>query len=284
MRLPSNGIVFRVHHLGEALVLHHLGDAPVAVRARLVDDPGEHHGLAALELDAARERGPLADLTSSATLSRTRARRARARPCRTSSPCCDRRRAFLRHRNDKSIDVAHAQPPFVRRGRGARLRWVPALGLRQIGFELFQGAAPALVMLAWPASKVLRSSAVALCGDQRTVNLVLPPGCSSNVNTDSISSGQVGAIGWRVMPPASSENELMNTMRSRRHDLAIDHLAPHRRAVRRLHAVVVGAAGAQIHLRGDHREALRAPPLLHVLRIGEALPHQLARRVEHAAK
>ena len=49
-------------------------------------------------------------------------------------------------------------------------------------------------MLAWPASKVLRSSSVALCGDQRMVNLVLPPGCSSKVNTESISIGQVGAI------------------------------------------------------------------------------------------
>ena len=66
-------------------------------------------------------------------------------------------------------------------------------------------------MLAWPASKVLRSSSLALCGDQRTVNLVLPPGCSSKVKIDSISIGQVGAIGWRARPPFSSENELMNT-------------------------------------------------------------------------
>src|SRR5208283_15846 len=67
-----------------------------------------------------------------------------------------------------------------------------------------------------------------------------------------------------------------------RHDVAIGELAPHRRAVRRLHAVVVDAADAQIHLRGDDGEALRPPPMLHALRIGEALPHQIAWRVEHA--
>ena len=67
-----------------------------------------------------------------------------------------------------------------------------------------------------------------------------------------------------------------------RHDLAIGEQAPHRRAVRRLHAVVVGTADAQVHVRRDDREALRPPPLLHALRIGEALPEQIARRVEYA--
>ena len=97
---------------------------------------------------------------------------------------------------------------------GRRVIVSVSLRLRQIGVELIQRAAPALRMLSWPASKVLRSSSVALCGAQRIVNLVLPPGCSSNVKVESISSGQVGAIGCRVVPPASSENELMNTIRS----------------------------------------------------------------------
>ena len=57
------------------------------------------------------------------------------------------------------------------------------------------------VMLAWPASKVLRSSSVGLCGAQRTVNLVLPP-TSSNVKVDSICSGQLGAIGHQPASPA----------------------------------------------------------------------------------
>src|ERR1041385_2937642 len=68
-------------------------------------------------------------------------------------------------------------------------------------------------MLSWPASKVCCSSAVALYGDQRMVSLVLPPGASSNVKIESISIGQVADSGWRVRPPASSENELMNTSR-----------------------------------------------------------------------
>ena len=51
-----------VHHRFEPRIRHHLGVDPVALGARLVGDPGEHHGLARLQLDAARERGELADL------------------------------------------------------------------------------------------------------------------------------------------------------------------------------------------------------------------------------
>src|SRR5262249_12820698 len=53
-------------------------------------------------------------------------------------------------------------------------------------------------------------------------------------------------------------------------------------AVRRLKPIVVRAAHAKIHFRGDDGEALRAPPFLHALGFGEALPHQLPRRIEHA--
>src|SRR4029077_12187563 len=67
----------------------------------------------------------------------------------------------------------------------------------------------------------------------------------------------------------------------RRHDLAIDEPAPHGGAIRRLHAVEIGPAHPQIHFRSDYDETLRPPPLLHALRVGEALPHQLARRIEH---
>ena len=60
--MPSNGIDFPIHHRFEPRIGHHLGVDPVALRARLVGDPGEHHGLARLQLDAARKRGELADL------------------------------------------------------------------------------------------------------------------------------------------------------------------------------------------------------------------------------
>jgi hypothetical protein len=53
-----------------------------------------------------------------------------------------------------------------------------------------------------------------LIGDQRIVSLVLPPGSSSKVKVVSSSSGHVGLIGCRVMPPASSENEFTKTSRS----------------------------------------------------------------------
>src|SRR5476651_1649427 len=49
---------FWIHHLREALVLHHLGEDAVAILAHLVDDVGEHHGLAPLEFHAARKRRP----------------------------------------------------------------------------------------------------------------------------------------------------------------------------------------------------------------------------------
>src|SRR5436309_9725440 len=52
----------RIHHLREPRILHDLRVDAVAVGARLVCDPGEDHGLALLELDAARERRPLARL------------------------------------------------------------------------------------------------------------------------------------------------------------------------------------------------------------------------------
>src|SRR5258708_12207471 len=53
---------FRVHHVGQARILHHLGVDAVPLRARLVHDIGEHHGLAGLLLDAARKRSALAPL------------------------------------------------------------------------------------------------------------------------------------------------------------------------------------------------------------------------------
>src|SRR5204862_4095420 len=49
-------------HLLEPRVRHHLGVDLVALGARLVGDPGEYDGFARLQLDAARERGELADL------------------------------------------------------------------------------------------------------------------------------------------------------------------------------------------------------------------------------
>ena len=68
----------------------------------------------------------------------------------------------------------------------------------------------------------------------------------------------------------------------RRHDLAIDEFGPHDIALRIAHGAVIGAADAQIHVRRHDGGAFRAPPFLHALGLGEAFPHQFARRVEHA--
>src|SRR5215470_6904144 len=63
---------------------------------------------------------------------------------------------------------------------------------------------------------------------------------------------------------------------------AINELAPHWRAVRRRHSIVICPADAQIHFGRKHLEALGTPPLPHVLRIGEAPPHKVAWCIEHA--
>src|SRR5580658_7473282 len=104
------------------------------------------------------------------------------------------------------------------------------------------------------ASKVLVSSAVAFSGDQRSVTLVFPFGASSKVTVVRSSSGHVGLNGWRVRPPASSEKECTHTRRS----------------------------GAKIHLGGHDSGALRAPPLFHAFWLREALPHEIAWRIEDA--
>src|SRR5207237_5022001 len=45
---------FRIHHRLEPRIGHHLGVDLVALRAGFISDPGEDHGLARLQLDAAR--------------------------------------------------------------------------------------------------------------------------------------------------------------------------------------------------------------------------------------
>src|ERR1700704_434032 len=60
--LAVEGHRLRIHHLCEPGILHDFRVDAIAMRARLVDDPGEDHGLAGLELDALRERRPLSHL------------------------------------------------------------------------------------------------------------------------------------------------------------------------------------------------------------------------------
>ena len=111
MRLGSNGGV-PLHHLGDARVFHHLRHHLVAMRARLVDDPGEHDRLALLELHAARERGALAvrNVVGDAFIE---LQRAMLEPdlrglLRHAAVCGE---LLLLHRKDKSIDVVHCDLP-----------------------------------------------------------------------------------------------------------------------------------------------------------------------------
>jgi hypothetical protein len=60
--LAVEGHRLGIHHVGQAWILHGLGVDPVPMRPGLVDDEGEHHRLVGLELDATRERRPLAPL------------------------------------------------------------------------------------------------------------------------------------------------------------------------------------------------------------------------------
>src|SRR5262249_13606123 len=94
-------------------VLHHFRIDPIAVRARLVHDPGENHGLAGLELDAAWERRPLShfdvvgdifpELESAVTAPNL------AHRLRHATVGLE---VLLRDWHDESIDVSHVNAPF----------------------------------------------------------------------------------------------------------------------------------------------------------------------------
>src|SRR5262245_17830376 len=111
--LAVEGHRLRIHHLRKPRVLHHLRIDPIAVRARLVHDPGENHGLAGLELDAARERRPLSDLDivgdifpelESAVTAPNLAHRL--------GHATVGLEILLRDWHDESIDVSHVNAPF----------------------------------------------------------------------------------------------------------------------------------------------------------------------------
>src|ERR1700738_2133278 len=97
-----------VHHIGHPLVGHHLGVDAVALRARPVSDPGEHHGLPWLELDAARERGALSNLDVVSNpfpvIQRAVPAPDLARLLRHAAVSL---KILLRHSDNKSIDVRH---------------------------------------------------------------------------------------------------------------------------------------------------------------------------------
>ena len=108
-RLPSNGIFFGSIIARDALVLHHLLVHAVAVLAVLVDDPGEPHHLAWLELHRLREtRCTCPSSRRRRCTPCSRARRTRATPCR---PCVAMAavglQVLLRYRQYESVYVSH---------------------------------------------------------------------------------------------------------------------------------------------------------------------------------
>src|SRR6266436_9621407 len=115
---------FGVHHAGQPLVGHHPGVDAVALRARLVGDPGKYHRLARLELDAAREGGELADLDvvchPFAVIQRAMLAPDLAGLLRHAAVGG---KVLLRHRDDKSIDVRHRHSLPLSLNRRARL-WI----------------------------------------------------------------------------------------------------------------------------------------------------------------
>src|SRR5450631_3520889 len=60
--LAVEGRRLRVHHVDEPRVVHHFGVDAVALRARLVDNPGKNNGFPGLELHASWERSVFAYL------------------------------------------------------------------------------------------------------------------------------------------------------------------------------------------------------------------------------
>ena len=133
-----------------------------------------------------------------------------------------------------------------------------------------------------PRRRSVAPPAVALSGDQRSVTLVLPPGCVFERDGGE----QFERPGRAQRMPREAAGLVRERMHPdqtlRRGDFAIDEFGPHDMAARIAHGAEIGAADAQIHFRGDDGRALGPEPFLHALRLGEAFPHQIARRVEHA--
>src|SRR6266404_9426796 len=106
MRLASNGSDLVSIMPASRLSAITLGVDAVALRARLVGDPGKYHRLARLELDAAREGGELADLDvvchPFAVIQRAMLAPDLAGLLRHAAVGG---KVLLRHRDDKSIDV-----------------------------------------------------------------------------------------------------------------------------------------------------------------------------------
>src|SRR5256885_1178235 len=116
---PAVNYVFEVEghglpitHFRDARILHHLGIDAVAMRTRLVDDPGEYHRLARLCLGQARERNSERDLEIVAgTLSVfERAMVAPDWSCLFGHATVGLQ-ILLGGGQDKSIDVPHVNPP-----------------------------------------------------------------------------------------------------------------------------------------------------------------------------
>src|SRR6266545_3575969 len=104
----------RIHHVGQPRVFHDLGVHAIAMRARLVHDPREHHGFAALELHAPRKRRELSDLhvvaypflvVEGAVFPPDFSRLLGHAPVR--------RQVFQRYRYHKAVNVAHEVSKFV---------------------------------------------------------------------------------------------------------------------------------------------------------------------------
>src|SRR5438552_5046942 len=122
----------RIHHFGQPRVLHDFGVDAIAMRARLVHDPREHHGFAALELHAPRERCELSDLdvvadpllvVESAILPPHFSCLLGHAPIR--------RQVFQRYRYHKAVNVAHNVSKFVEYLR----KTVRAMRIRRLLFS-----------------------------------------------------------------------------------------------------------------------------------------------------
>src|SRR3954451_821844 len=102
----------RIHYACHPRVLHDLGVDAVAMRPRPVHDVGKDHGLATLELDAARERRPLShfDIVGDAFAKSERAVIAPDLAELLRNAAVDLE-ILGRDRNDESIDIGHRTSP-----------------------------------------------------------------------------------------------------------------------------------------------------------------------------
>jgi hypothetical protein len=126
--------------------------------------------------------------------------------------------------------------------------------LRQIFGELVQSSGPALLHAGTRCVECLALYLISMEGDafnrdRRSALLLGEEKCRQRFERPSGAHRVTGEVACFVGEGIDKDDALWA------YDFAINKLAPHRAAIRRAQAVMIDAAGAQIHTGGNHPEA-----------------------------